>query len=78
MRVKAITLRILPDLTSSARSAGLSCAGTGQAAWVTPVAGAGLRSMAMVTGLRSISRESATIGGGIVAEKNRVCRSRRD
>ena len=53
----------------------MSWEGTGQAAWVIPLAGAAFRWIAMVTGFLSISRESATIGGGMVAEKKRVCRS---
>ena len=47
---------------------------TGYAVWVMPVAGAAGRSTAMVTGSRRISRASATIGAGIVAEKRRVWR----
>jgi hypothetical protein len=37
-----------------------------------PVAGAAGRSTAIVTGSRRISRVSATMGGGIVAEKKSV------
>ncbi len=42
-----------------------------------PTAGADLRSRLIVTGSCSISRVSAAIGGGIVAEKKSVCRLRR-
>ena len=50
-----------------------SCA-TGKTDCVMPVAGAALRSIAMVVGFLSISRESWTIGSGMVAEKKSVCR----
>ena len=39
-----------------------------------PTAGAERRSILIVDGVFSISRDSCTIGGGIVALKNSVCR----
>ena len=45
----------------------MRCCGTGYAAWVIPTAGAERRSTLIVAGSRSISRDSAAIGGGILA-----------
>ncbi len=75
MRVRAkIRARsiALPSSSSSSRPPFFSRA-TEKTVCVTPSAGTALPPMLIVTGSRSSSRVSATIGGGIVAEKNIVC-----
>ena len=72
VRVKTSALFISPRLSSSSSSEDFTSWATGYTAWVMPTAGAAVRSRLMVAGLRSSSRVRATMGGGMVAEKNSV------
>ena len=72
VRVKTSALFISPRLMSSRRREDFTSWATGFTGWVMPTAGAAVRSRLMVAGWRSSSRVRATMGGGMVAEKNSV------